>query len=124
MRILIFLGLVSLLLLPAQSFTLFGFGSSSATSQDGGTDAGDHGRIVALSLPLLTKQSQPADEEGGRYAADKYGFLKDVEKEPGRYSECWLEATSMLKSWCADMDNNTKQRMALSLTMCHLEDGK
>ena len=109
------LAVTSLLAASPQAFSIFGFGTSSG---EGDTTAVtvDPRSIATLSLPM-TKQEDA-------YLQEKYGFLKSVAKEPGRYSECWGKATAILDTWCHEMDNDTKQRVALSLASCHLKDGK
>ncbi|KAM3571819.1 hypothetical protein VYU27_006157 [Nannochloropsis oceanica] len=104
------------------SFSSSSYSSSSSTSSSSAasrpsTKTSTPFAPVALPKPSKDNLPEPLQKQ--------YGWLMEGEqdRENSRFSACWRQAMGFLSSSCKDMDMPTKQRVALHLASCHLEEG-
>jgi hypothetical protein len=83
-----------------------------------------------LSLPKPAQENlpEPFHKQYGWLIAEQDRALHEGSQGSGakpnnRFSICWRQAMRLLASSCKDMDMPTKQRIALHLASCHLEEG-
>lgn len=83
-----------------------------------------------LSLPKPAQENlpEPFHKQYGWLIAEQDRALHEGSQGSGakpnnRFSTCWRQAMRLLASSCKDMDMPTKQRIALHLASCHLEEG-
>jgi hypothetical protein len=117
-----------LALLPVRPFGLSFWPWGSDTGATGRSSPGAAGASDGQGLIGFEGMASTSSSRGGLTDAQrtKYGWLLQDEKalSTGRFPRCWREAVRALQAACSEMEGDTsmKQRLALGLANCHLQD--